>query len=328
MANFCGKCGAGLDTETGLCPNCDKEQLDAVTAQKVVESEPKRRKSKALTTTITILLSTFLFFTLLFTIAIGGARNTVKEGNATKMLDNIQVTDLLDITPSATHDDLQRFYSYMDRKYGIEMTDRQFNDFINKSTVKEFMADKVSDFSEDFFEDDAELTITKRELVSLLKENSSVMEDEFEVSLTNSELREIADWIFSRDELVIIDTTMLKDRVPALYYISSIGFSYVTMAAFIILSVLIIFLMMKNSISQAVCAVGIEFVILGGVTGLGAMLAAWLTPLWKIICADSFMGMMFGNFMAVNVWISLILFVLGIAMLVIRGLVIKHRAKK
>lgn len=27
MANFCGKCGARLDVETGLCPNCDREKL-------------------------------------------------------------------------------------------------------------------------------------------------------------------------------------------------------------------------------------------------------------------------------------------------------------
>ena len=29
MANFCGKCGSRLDKDTGLCPNCDVEQLKA-----------------------------------------------------------------------------------------------------------------------------------------------------------------------------------------------------------------------------------------------------------------------------------------------------------
>ena len=29
MANFCGKCGSHLDKDTGLCPNCDAEQLSA-----------------------------------------------------------------------------------------------------------------------------------------------------------------------------------------------------------------------------------------------------------------------------------------------------------
>lgn len=27
MAKFCGKCGSELDETTGLCPNCNKEQL-------------------------------------------------------------------------------------------------------------------------------------------------------------------------------------------------------------------------------------------------------------------------------------------------------------
>lgn len=32
MAKFCGKCGSRLDETTGLCPNCDAEQLAAMTS--------------------------------------------------------------------------------------------------------------------------------------------------------------------------------------------------------------------------------------------------------------------------------------------------------
>ncbi len=373
MANFCGKCGTGLDTATGLCPNCDREQLDAMVTQNVapntsnfclycgssidkqtglcpnpncssnnngadayiasapqetVESKPKKSKPTALTTVITILLSICLFITSFFAIVIFDVRNAVKEDNVEKLLDNIQATDLLDSTKSATNSDLDRFYNNMSSKHGIEMADHQLNNFVNRSTVKEFIADKIGDFCEDFFEDEAELKITKREVVNLLQRNSTVIKDEFGVYLMDSELQEIADWIFNEDELVIIDTATLKNSTPALYYILTIGFSYVTMAVFIILSALIIFFMIKNSFSQAVCGVGIDFIIFGGLTGLVAMLAAWITPLWETICADSFIGMIIGNFMAVNALISVILLVLGIAMLVIRGLIIKHRANK
>lgn len=33
MAKFCGKCGTRLDENTGLCPNCDSAQLDALNAR-------------------------------------------------------------------------------------------------------------------------------------------------------------------------------------------------------------------------------------------------------------------------------------------------------
>ena len=371
MANFCGKCGTGLDTATGLCPNCDREQLNAMATENVVtstsnfcpycgstinqqtgmcpnpncsnggtdafvasvpqdtvESKPKKNKPTALTTIITILLSICLFITSLFAIVIYDVRNAVKDDNVESLLDNIQATDLLDNTKFATNNDLDRFYNNMSSKYGIEMADHQLNNFIDRSTVKEFIADKVADFCEDFFDDDAELKITKREVVNLLQRNSSVIKDEFGVYLMDSEIQEIADWIFNEDELVIISSTTLKDSSPALYYILTIGFSYVTMAVFIILSALIIFFMIKNSLSQAACGIGIDFIIWGGLSGLVAMLAAWITPLWETICGDSFIGMIAGNFMAVNALISVILLVLGVALLVTRGLIIKHRAKK
>lgn len=43
MAKFCGRCGAKLDQETGLCPNCD------LCKQKKREKSDKRKRSKAFT---------------------------------------------------------------------------------------------------------------------------------------------------------------------------------------------------------------------------------------------------------------------------------------
>ena len=38
MAKFCGKCGSRLDTTTGLCPNCDVEQLAAIRSEKFTDA--------------------------------------------------------------------------------------------------------------------------------------------------------------------------------------------------------------------------------------------------------------------------------------------------
>ncbi len=329
MANFCGKCGAGLDSATGLCPNCNNGQTDVASVRKdTVESNPKKSKPKSLTTLITILLSISLFLTLLFSMVIFDVRNAVKDDNVEKLLDNVQATDLLAGTESATNAELRRFYTRMKIRHDVEMTDQQLDNFVNRSTVKEFIADEIADFTEDFFEGDAKLKITKRQVVNLLRENSRVIEDELDVYLTNDELQEIANWIFDGDELVIIDTSNLKEDAPAVYYILTIGLSYMTMTVFLILSALIIFFMIKNSFSQAVCGIGIDFIVFGGLTGLVAMLAAWISPLWELICADSFIGIIIGNFMAVNALISVLLLVLGVAMLIIRRFLIKHHARK
>ena len=372
MANFCGKCGTGLDKETGLCPNCDREQLNAMATQNVVasasnfcphcgstmdkqtgqcsnpncsngatnafvgtvsqssvENKPKKNKSKAWTTFVTSFLSVCLFITLFLAIVIFDVRNIVQEDNIEILLDNIQTTDLLSSTQAATDGDLERFYSTLSSKYGIEMEDEQLDDFIDDSTIKEFVADKISEFCGDYFKDEAELKITKKEVVNLIESNSGIIEDEFGVYLMDSEIEEIADWIMGRDErtMVIVSSTTLKDSAPALYYTSTIAFSYITMAVFIVLSALIIFLMIRNSFSQAVCGIGVDFIVLGCLFGLIAILMTCITY-FSTTYADLLVGMFVGNFMVVYALISVILLVLGVIMLVIRRLVIKHHAKK
>ena len=329
ISNFCPYCGSTMDKQTGMCvnPNCKNGETDAFSPsvpQNTVKSKQKKNKPKALTTVITILLSIFLFITSFFAIVIYDVRNAVKDDNVEKLLDNIQAVDLLDATKAVAHRDLEQFYNRLSSSYGIEMADYQLNNFINRSTVKPFVAHKVSDFCEDFFEDEGELSITKREVVNLLQRNSSVIKDEFGVYLMDSEMEEIADWIFNEDEIVIIDTRDLKDNAPALYYLLSIGLSYVTMASFIILSGLIIFFMIRNSLSQAVCAIGIDVIIFGALTGCVALLAVGLTPLWEMICADSFIGIIIGNVVALNALISIVLLILGVALLVTRTLILKR----
>lgn len=45
MANFCGKCGAKLDSATGLCPNCDaKKESDTHNAKKMYKASTTAEK--------------------------------------------------------------------------------------------------------------------------------------------------------------------------------------------------------------------------------------------------------------------------------------------
>ena len=94
------------------------------------------------------------------------------------------------------------------------------------------------------------------------------------------------------------------------------------------MSVLILIFMIRNSLSQTACGIGIDFIIFGGLTGLAAAFAAWITPLWEAICGNSVVGTVIGNFLTANAVVSIVLFLLGIVLLVSRCLAVKHYMKK
>jgi len=422
MAKFCVKCGSGLDQATGLCPECDREKLNVMAAEKAVSSGPKYcvfcgskmdpqtgkctnpqcsngvanaaeeaapiesntapapvetyveptpaetytapqpvqnyapqevyntypnqqantvavpvetpkkkappKKATALNTVITVLLSICLFITSIFPIVIYDIRNAIKEENVERLLEKIETIDLIEESGFIDRDSLDDFYDDMHRKFGIEITDKSLNKFIEKSSIKEFIAGKVAEFCDEFYnKGDAEIKITKREAIDLLNDNSIIEEDDYESYLRDELIVGMVTWIFDGEDIVIIDTDQIKENLTPVYYGVNFGLSYVTMAIFILLCLLIIFFMIKNSFSQAVCGIGTVFVILGGITGLVAMLAAWIPLLWETISGDSIIGTVVGEFMVINSTPSIILFVLGLVMLILRGLVKKIRAK-
>lgn len=340
MANFCGKCGSATDRATGLCPICDRDRLNAIrnstpattdtpissaSAEKV-ESKPKKGKTKATTILITILLSICLFITSFFAIIILEVRSTFDEDKIEGLLDNVQATRLLDNVGTTSNNALIRFYNILKRNHGIEMTDFHLNNFIEKSTIKKFFAEKLADFFENFYEDEGELKITYREISSLLKRNSKIINEEFDILLYDNELEIIADWIFEDTEIIITDSKTLKSESPLIYYGLHIGFSYITMTVFFLLSILIIFFMIKNNASQSGCSISIVFIVLGAPLTLIATLAACFPTLWNNVCSNSLVGILAGNFAAVNALISFAVLALGILVLVIHRLQ-KRRSK-
>lgn len=382
MANFCGKCGSGLDAATGLCPNCDSEQLNAMRIEKEKQTtntskfcsycgdtvnsvtglctnpncvtnvrrqtkpvvESKNTKSKTTTTLISVLLAICLFITSALSVVIVDVRNTLKKDNIGKIIGNVQVTEFVD------QESIDDFSNKMNEKFGMEITAKKINKFFNRSTAKSFISKKAVKFSEKLFAfEDAELSVTKDEFMDFLYDNSDLIDwgDEYDYDYsyddyddyynyysysnyysdvydTDYKIEYITDWIFDDDEMIIIDTAKLKSDYAVLYYLVTIGLSYFALAFFIILSAVIIFFMIKNKSLQAILGIGITFTVLGSITGIAAVLSGWITPVWEAICGNSPIGIVIGEVAFINAVLSLILFVLGIALIVFKNLALKH----
>lgn len=64
-------------------------------------------------------------------------------------------------------------------------------DFINNSTVKDFLADKVSGTFDDFFNGTSNTTITKDEIIGLVRDNAPLIKESFGVEITDDQLEEL-----------------------------------------------------------------------------------------------------------------------------------------
>ena len=190
----------------------------------------------------------------------------------------------------------------------------------------------MDEFTDDFFKGDAELVITKEEMIDLVRDNADLLEEEipngYDRDLNYEDYERIANWLFNEDELVLISTDNLKDSAPTLYRTATIGLSYVALAFFLLLSALIIFVMCRNSLSQAAIGGGVVFLLLGGLTAVAAALVAWIPGLWKDIAGGNLILSVVGSVLATNGWIFGILLFLGISMLVTRTIVKHMKSKK
>ena len=333
MAKFCGKCGARLDVQTCLCPNCDREKL-MVNVEEVVPpyemkimevgydvatETAKKSKLKAVMTLITILLSICFFCTSLLAIGILGVRNAAKSKNIEKMLERISFTEIVE--NNYDEDNLESFYAYINKSAGMEIGTYQINKFINNSTIKEFVADKLATFCADFFVEEGKLSINKYELIDFIKENANVLQNEFSIETFDFNIESIVDWILYDREIVLFDSATIKDNNPAFYYALRVGLSYVSIGFWIALSLLILYFLIKNNLSQAACSVGSSFIIFGTVIGLLFVISIWLPEVWNNVFENYTLNVFVKSYMQGNQIMGAILIGSGISILVIRKIV-------
>lgn len=361
MANFCGKCGSPVEKETGLCPICDSEKLhsikntprfcpdcggavDKLTGmctncaknQESSSSEPKKPENKkqkhkkkggsysALTSIASVLLSLCLFVSLLCVLLIHSVRNTLTYDNAEKLFDNVEIVDILKSAHIVEEDKLNRFYAYAKLKYNVDVTDEKLDSFINRSTVKSFAAAKLSAFFDDFFDGEAEIVLSKREVISLIKSNDDIIEDKFGIRITDVQAGEIADALFRENQIMLVSSEKMKETQPTLYYSLKITLSHTTMAILLIISIVLMLIMIYNSVSQAVRGTAIDCIVLG-MAGILVVLIGYFAPLGNVVPFGTNVAVLLGNVFTVNhsVYIGLVIF--GIVLLIARKLVSKFQ---
>lgn len=351
---FCTTCGAPKGAD-GLCPNCDavtpaaptevlsedpgatvllaEEPVEA--AEPVIAPAPQPvKKASAVTVIITVLLSICLFITTTLSVGVLTVRHTISEGGMENLAEQVDIAEMLKTTGAANGETFNTFYERLQRDYGVELDDEKLGEMLEDSTVPEYVAEKISDFAEDFFAGEAELVITKDEMVDLVWDNRKLIEDEipddFEIEIDElymEDCEDIANWLFNGDEFVILSTDDLRKESVALYQGVSIGLSYLVMGFFMLLSALLLFVMCRNSLSQTAIGSGVVFILLGGFTSLAAAVVAWIPGLWASIAGSNPALTLVGDVLVINAPIFVTMLAVGILLPVIRAIVKKVTKK-
>ena len=293
-----------------------------------VKANSKPEKSSSVgTTVLSVFLSFCLVFYLLFAVALYNLRSMTDKAGFEAFFDDIKATDYIYDSGFVSDGDIDEFYEELSDNFGTYIEDKQIDKFVDKSTIKEFMAEKSAEFFEDYFEGkDSELVITRIEVVNLLYRNSDKFEREMDTPLTTDKINNFADWLCGdKGELVVISTEMLEDDLPGVHFLLSIGLSYITIAVFVILSLLCIALMLRNSLWQGMFGIGVSFIVFSSITGFIGLFAGYIPYLWSLMTSFApFAGGLVGILMTESLLISFVLFVLGIALIVSRKFLRKY----
>lgn len=341
MAGFCGMCGAQIDPQTGLCPNCDqKKTVETVFEEPVTEmpvlAEPEKpiKNKKAITgpsKLVSVLGAVCLFITVLCALTICIVRGVLTEEATRNLLNNITLTDAMSAAGLQSNADNQKLIRFMEKEFDVKITEKEINQFVDDSTIKDFIAEKLGAFFTGYFEGKSEIVITRADVVKLLNDNRRLINKEFDTNLSESDLDKLANWVIGSEEeaaaMTLLTSDAVKESYPGVYVVTTVALSYVTMWVLVAFSLAVIALLLWNSPTQSMLVSGIVFTALGGLSFAAAAIAAWFHGLWATVVGGSVVGILIGNVLTAGLIPGGILLVLGVLSLVGRGLILKSRKK-
>ncbi len=303
-------------------PNVKK----AKKAKKVKKEKNKSSGSRALT----VFMCVFLFLFSFLAVELAAVRSTItNEDNIELLLDDAEVSDILSLMGDEYKEDFyDTLIEFIYNETGAEVTKRSLEKVVKESSVKVFLVDKLVTYIDDILYSDNNFDLTQREIRKLLNKNSDVIEEELGAEVSEEVLDAIADWLVNEDAVEKFMPSGLKRSYPAAYYGINIGLSPVAIILLCILCLLIIFVMIRNSASQAALGSGIVLMIVGGLNLLVSVMAIWMPDVGESLMGNFIMGSAFNVCFSSNIVMFAIIVGVGLIAIVTRAICNHVLAKK
>ena len=346
-SKFCTVCGSPKN-ESGVCPNCSKNTAEPVASEKPKKANAKKaekapkppkapkvkkssgKKPGGVTVFLTVLLSIFLFVLVLASSVIFTVRYITLPQNIEKIVDTVDIEDTINelVTFKDSKGKKINFAEYISayakNELDVKIKESKVDDLLKTPLITDFITEQIVKYV------DALLTggnaaIERDDVEDFLKDNGELINKKLGIELEDEDLEAIAakiitDKIENQFKLSSIKKGM-KD-LSFVFIVAQIGLSYITLAALVLLSALIIFLMFLNKPSQAVLSMGIIFIIIGFIYGAGGLVSMLIPDILDAIIIVQFIENIISFVTSFILIFAAILFGSGVVLLIIRAIVL------
>ena len=157
--------------------------------------------------------------------------------------------------------------NYSDR---IEISGKDLDTFMDQSTIGPFLYEKLGACTNDIFTGSGESGITTQELEDLLKENAPLVEEVFDLELSDADIERIAANVEESGTLNYFSAQSLKQEAAPVYYAIQIGLSWWVIGFVVFLAlVFVLLLALVNKQALRTCGdVGITLTVAGSILAL------------------------------------------------------------
>lgn len=229
-------------------------------------TRPVKSKNIAARIIITCLLWILFFAFFIGLTAVIHVRNLISSGGISAIIENVKIEDALEGFDDL---DIKDFYNEvkenLENAFGVTPTDKQIESLIKDTTIKDFISDKLGDAAEALLEgEEAEVRINKEEIDKILRENKNEIEKILGTSISSDDIKSVTEKIFDEsDELYVISTRELTDRVPAAFYAVRFGLSYIAVAILTVLCLIVFVIMSFTNFRLTSWLCGITLALVG-----------------------------------------------------------------
>jgi hypothetical protein len=210
---------------------------------------------------------------------------------------------------------------------------------LNNTSVKNFFAKKVGEFTADCFKKDyAELVLNGKHVYYLIIEDQDVLHKEINMTLTKNQIRNAVDKTIGKKNHVIITSTTIKGDpstntpskiLPPIVVESldliKICLSPTLIITFLLISLLIIFILIKIHLPSGTAASAVPIFIVSILyIIMGTVITPVIIPLLGDFEGSSIAISLLKNLFKTSTIVSTILIIISISALILKGIKFKR----
>ena len=315
-------------------PAAEQPTVEApVSVEPVVYAKKSRGVGKVI---LTIFMSLLLFITSLLSIAVICVRHTTSQGTIQSGLEEVDYVEVIDKVLSTEELVVDEFgeevldsksfsdnlCEYLKEEHGVEnVKSKQIEAFIEDSTIMDFISEKAADYIGDIYSGSDDFELTVKDIETLVEDNAGVIEEHFDITVNDSDIKEMTEWLVDEEMLEEISTSVVRDDNSEVFYVLNIGFSYFTMVILLALVLLCLVGMGLVDLSKGAMGAGIVFTTIGGLFTVAVLVLAGLPALLNSFIGENFISNLVMRVLSANLVVFASVLGFGVLILIVRCVV-------